>query len=251
MTRFFIFFLGLTFTTSTLSAQDIREVTATLLNVRKGPGTAHAVIGQLKGGDQIKITGQTGNWLEFKREDQAVFVHRKYLKQVTIIKKEESAATFVPDQEWTALTLANGEIKNCFKIDQLYDEEMDNFLRIVVSEATDVIVKLMNFYTGKCIRAVFIQGGTTFSIEHIPEGQYFLKIAYGNAPGQLMENGQCKIRFQKNVIYEKGEEILNYNLSRTDNGYQMPSYELFLDVTNPHDGQHYQATKIEQLEFDH
>lgn len=249
MQRLITFFFFAILSTSILSAQDIREVTATLLNVRKGPGTTHAVIGQLKAGEQIEITGQTGNWFEFKGAGLSGFAYGKYLQKVSFVKKEQPEI-LVPDQEWEAINLANGEIKNCFKIDTLYNKELENFLRIVVSESTDVIVKLINFYTRKCIRAVFIEGGTTFSIENIPEGQYFLKIAYGLEPGQLVENNQCKIRFQKNAIYEKGEEILNYNLRRNDNGYEVPSYELFLDVTNPHDGQHYEATKIDQAEFD-
>lgn len=246
------FFLALLFV-STLSAQDIREVTATLLNVRKGPGTSHAVVGQLKNGEQIKVVGQTGNWFEFEGDDLSGFVSGKYLKKIAVPAEEQTnkAPAVLADQDWTPVKLKTGEIADCYSIDRQVDEKLRNFLRIVVSDSTDVIVKLVNFYTGKCIRVVFIPGGNTFSIEQIPEGQYFVKIAYGKEPGRIVENNQCKIRFKKAAIYEKGEEILNYNLRRTDNGgYEVPSYELFLDVTNPHEGRSFEATKIDAAGFD-
>ena len=248
MTRFFLLTICLFSFISSVSAQDVREVTATLLNVRKGPGTGHAVIGQLKAGDQVEIVGQAGNWYEFKNQQLNGFAYGKYLKQIEIIP-DPAPEIVRPDQEWEAITLENGDLSGCLEVDRLYDKKLENFLRIVVSDSTDVIVKLMNFYTGKCARAVFIKGGTTYSIENIPEGQYFLKIAYGKELGQVVEDNVCKLRFRKNVIYEKGEEILNYNLRRNTNGYEVPSYELFLDVTNPHTGKHFDAQKIDEAAF--
>ena len=44
------------------------------------------------------------------------------------------------------------------------------------------------------------------------------------------DQSECTGRFTKNTLFEKGEDILDYNLVHSDNGYQVPSFSLKLDV---------------------
>jgi hypothetical protein len=81
-----------------------------------------------------------------------------------------------------------------------------------------------------CIRYVFINSGSVYKICNIPEGLYYLKIAYGKEWYSKIENDQCIGKFIRNPLYEKGEEILDFKLQNTTNGYSVSSYQLQLDV---------------------
>ena len=56
-------------------------VNTTTLNVRKGPGTKHAVIGQLNRGAEVIIRNATGNWLQIETADKKVsgYVSGRYI----------------------------------------------------------------------------------------------------------------------------------------------------------------------------
>lgn len=57
-----------------------------------------------------------------------------------------------------------------------------------------------------------------------------MKIAYGNDWSKIQDQPECFGRFAKNTIFEKGEEILDFNLVHSGNSYQVPSFSLKLDV---------------------
>jgi hypothetical protein len=88
----------------------------------------------------------------------------------------------------------------------------------------------MNAETEKCVRFVFINSGTTYKITNIPQGTYYLKIAYGKNWFSKVKNGQCVGKFLRNPMYEKGEDIMDFNLKYADGGYSVPSFKLELDV---------------------
>ena len=130
-----------------------------------------------------------------------------------------------------------------------YDFDVPNYLEIKVGSATDVVVKLMDYYSGLCVRYVYIQGGTRYKIENIPESKYFLKIAYGKTWMQKVEHFHCIGKFKQNPIYEKGEDILDFKVVKTYAGESYSTYELELDVyvTNPQDV--YDSKNISENEF--
>jgi hypothetical protein len=58
-----------------------------------------------------------------------------------------------------------------------------------------------------------------------------LKIAYGKEWISKVENGKCVGMFFRSPLYEKGADILDFNIKYYDGGrYRIPSYELQLDV---------------------
>ena len=107
----------------------------------------------------------------------------------------------------------------------------------------------MNIKTEKCIRYVFINSGTTYSIENIPEGMYYLKIAYGKDWLSKVENGQCVGKFIKNPLYEKGEDVLDFNIKRESNGRSIPSYQLSLDVVSSGISNSFNSQNISESDF--
>ena len=122
---------------------------------------------------------------------------------------------------------------------------------------TDAVLKVINIKTSKCIRYVYIQSGDTYNIKNIPEGRYYLKIAYGKDWRQKIVNGKCVGKFVSNALYKKGEKILDFNKVYTgiksdgENSYrtyQLPSYSLKLDATD-FDENNFQTNSISEDEF--
>jgi hypothetical protein len=79
-----------------------------------------------------------------------------------------------------------------------------------------------------CIRTVFIESGDYTLIKNIPEGKYYLKIAYGKDWREKHIDGKCTGRFIENAQYEIGKERLNYKIVQLSNRVDVPSYSLSL-----------------------
>ena len=82
----------------------------------------------------------------------------------------------------------------------------------------------------KCIRTVFIESGDFTIIKNIPEGKYYLKLAYGTDWREKKVGRKCVGRFIENAQYEIGKERLNYKVISINNRVDTPSYSLSLGV---------------------
>ena len=161
----------------------------------------------------------------------------------------------VPDYKIKSCTpqivyVPNGELSGCSEIKPRYNKGLDNKLLITVGSNASVAVKLINISNDKCIRYVFINKNSTYSIRNIPEGRYYLKIAYGDDWSIMDGQSYCTGRFTKNTLFEKGEDILDYNLVYSGNGYQVPSFSLKLDVIITEDRMNsFNTDKINENDF--
>lgn len=127
--------------------------------------------------------------------------------------------------------IANGNITGCSNIHSRYNKNLSNKLIISCGSNADVAVKMIDYATEKSIRYVYIHKNSTYTIWNIPEGKYYLKIAYGDDWGVKEGESNCEGRFTKNTLYKKGDETLDYNLVYdNDGGYQIPSFSLRLNV---------------------
>ena len=63
----------------TVNVKSVGTVTADLLNVRSGPSSDSAVVGLLARGDEVRLTGVSGNWYEILLFGQLRFVHSDYI----------------------------------------------------------------------------------------------------------------------------------------------------------------------------
>jgi hypothetical protein len=137
-----------------------------------------------------------------------------------------------PEINYNYINVSNGVINGCSNIKSKYNYKINNKLIITCGRNADVAVKLIDYSTNNSIRYVYISKNSTYTIRNIPEGKYYLKIAYGN--NWAIKDGEsvCEGRFTKDKIFKKGENILNYKLIYLDDGsYQIPSFSLKLDVT--------------------
>lgn len=175
----------------------------------------------------------------FKKQEQfKKQTEEKYLKE-----KEKLII-----EGWKEEEIQNGQFLSCYNFKPIRGN-IKNSLEVSVGGGTDVSIKIMNIETEKCTRYVFINSGTTYSIDNIPEGEYYLKIAYGKNWLSKIENGQCIGKFIKNPMYEKGDDILNFNIQRDSKGRNIPSYQLSLDVVSNGVSNSFNSQNISESDF--
>lgn len=172
----------------------------------------------------------------------------------------DSVATISPEEQfklvkeaelqngWKDQPTKNGNLSNCFNY-RLQRGDIPNYLKVRVGGGTDVAIKVMRLYDDVCVRYVFVNSGSTFRITNIPEGQYYLKIAYGTEWLSKVQNQQCLGKFIRNPIYERGEEILNFNLVNNYTSTSIRNYELALDVISTGTYNSFNSQKISELAF--
>ncbi len=145
--------------------------------------------------------------------------------------------------------LSNGEIVECKNYVIGIDTNINNTLEVDVGSGTDVVIKLMSLFSGKCIRYFHINSGSSFTINNIPEGKYQLKIAYGKSWMTNYKGGECLGRFIRKPIYEAGSDTLDYFNKKLPNGIQIPSYKLRLDVISSGIENSFNSNRISEDEF--
>ncbi|MDH7444723.1 SH3 domain-containing protein [Aquimarina sp. 2201CG14-23] len=137
---------------------------------------------------------------------------------------------------WEKKTYKSGATPKSFsKFKGKFEYKLDNYLKIEVGKNTDVVVKLIKMgkteKDDETVRIVFINSNQTQYIRNIPEGEYYCVIAYGKEWKETeAKNGRRQGTFTKNALYEKDGAVLNYNTIKTEQGINVPSYSLSLDL---------------------
>lgn len=155
----------------------------------------------------------------------------------------------VEDNEYYSIVINTGDKPECISCNAKYNFKLDNYLRIDATGATDIVVKIINSNTEECIRCVFISGGSRYEIVNIPEGIYYLKIAYGYEWSKKVSGSFCVAKFMRDAHYQIGNDQLDYYLKESDMGYQVPSYELELRVISNNRNNEFDAENISEEEF--
>lgn len=149
---------------------------------------------------------------------------------------------------WRETEIDNGLLPSCYNFTPKKGT-IDNYLEVHVGGGTDVAIKVMNIENDRCIRYVFINRGSTYRIRNIPEGRYYLKIAYGKDWFSKAIDGKCIGRFLQNPMYEKGDDTMDFNLQQLADGYNVPSFQLKLDVIASNTMNTFDSQNISEIEF--
>lgn len=228
---------------------DEYSVTAPKLNMRIGPGTTYEVKASLQKNDYVTvIKKETDEWWYVDYNGVKGFVSSGFL-------------VIDPYSGWTKMNYETGSTPENENFVPEVDIRMDNYLKVNVGKSTDVIVKLMKKGTqnDKCIRIVYIREGDSYVIKYIPEGKYYLKLAYGKDYRESVVDGKPYMRFVKNAQYENGDEVLDFYLKKRPNNkvgdkeyenWDVPSFELSLDVvTLKNASNEFSTNNISEVEF--
>jgi len=178
------------------------------------------------------------------------FVKEEPIKEpeITPEQKLQQEKNKLLAEGWTEEYIQNGQFASCYNFSPKKGKT-DNYLEVYVGSGTDVAIKIMNIDTDKCVRYVFINSGSTQRINNIPEGRYYLKIAYGKNWLSKVESGQCIGKFIRNPMYEKGDDVLDFTIKHTAEGYNIPSFQLQLDVVSSGVSNSFSSQNISETDF--
>lgn len=176
------------------------------------------------------------------------FVEEQSTLELAAEEKYQREKEKLIKEGWEEQKIENGQLPICYNF-KPKKGSLQNHLYVFVGGGTDVSIKVMNVNTNKCVRYVFINSSSAYSIDNIPEGKYYLKIAYGKNWLSKIINGQCVGKFLRNPMYEKGEDIMDFNIQQKKDGYSIPSYRLQLDVVSSGTSNSFTSQNISEDDF--
>lgn len=179
-------------------------------------------------GNTEKVQTRDNGDVEFSSQNQSI-ASPAIEESQPIYEEPKSPAQLLEEEGYSKSDYNNGNLPKCYN----YNPQIGEYrsaLNISVGSGTDVVVKLMDYDSDICLRYVYVNAGTRFSIGYVPEGRYYLKLAYGRNFYTKNENGRCIGKFLDNPLYKKGDRILDFTVQRNFDGVSIPSYDLQLDV---------------------
>lgn len=140
----------------------------------------------------------------------------------------------------------SGELSKEYGVKNKYGQQ-DNYFDIQIGTGCDVAVKIVDASTDKSIRYVYVPENTTENIQMIPQGKYYLKLAYGN-DWMEFDNGDGSLsgKFTRNVSYDKSIDIFDFGKK---NSSSIVSYVLQINIDNSQLHNNFETVSISEADF--
>lgn len=140
----------------------------------------------------------------------------------------------------------SGELPEEYGVKSKFGQQ-DNYFDIEIGSGCDVAIKIVNITNEQCIRYIFVPEKTTANIQMIPQGQYYLKLAYGK---DWMEfdngNGRMEGKFTSNVSYDKSVDVFDFGKK---NSSSIVNYVLQINIKDGHLYNNFKTISISETEF--
>ena len=99
---------------------------------------------------------------------------------------------------------------------------------------------------GKRIRYIYVAENTTTTVQEIPQGVYYLKLAYGYDWMAKETNDGKQGKFTRNVLYERSQDTFDFG---TKNSREEINYRLDINVVDSKLENNFQTITIDEKEF--
>lgn len=149
-------------------------------------------------------------------------------------------------QGWEFYNPDGGQFEESMGVKPIYGLQ-DNYFDIAVGQGFSVAIKIVSLEEHKCIRYVFVPEGQTVTVNEIPQGKYYLKLAYGNDWMIKNEGNHTLGRFSKNAFYAKSTNIFDFGKK---NSTRIVNYKLEINVVNGSAKNNFQTVVINETEFE-
>ena len=156
-----------------------------------------------------------------------------------------------PEQEeliqngWSSNTPEGGELGTEYGIKPIYGIQ-DNYFDIRIGEGFSVAIKIVDASSEKCIRYVYVPEGESITVSQIPQGRYYLKLAYGKDWMELSDGVTVKGKFTRSPFYEKSASSYDFGKK---NSQSFVNYSLELNVINGDTENNFETVAISEEEF--
>ena len=143
-------------------------------------------------------------------------------------------------------TVPEGELPKEYGVKSKFGQQ-DNYFDIEIGNGCDVAVKIVDASTDKCIRYVLVPENSSANVQMIPQGKYYLKLAYGK-DWMEYDNGDGTItgKFTKNTSYDKSVDVFDFGKKNSSN---IVSYVLQINVLNSHLQNNFGTIEITEDDF--
>lgn len=146
---------------------------------------------------------------------------------------------------WTYEDLLDSELGEEYGFKPIYGIQ-DNYFDITMGEGYSVALKIVDVQTDKCIRYAVVPENSTTTITQIPQGRYYLKLAYGKDWMELQTDSMVIGKFTRNAFYEKSRQVYDFGKK---NSRQEINYELRINVRDATGMNNFETTPISEDEF--
>lgn len=140
-------------------------------------------------------------------------IQKKYIDEGWLLKSNSSM---------------DGELPSSYGVKPKYGLQ-DNYFDINMGEGCDIAVKIIDLSNDRCIRYIFVSENSSITINQIPQGQYYLKIAYGYDWMEKFEDGMTHGKFTRNCYYEKSVDVFDFGKK---NSQHTINYILNINIQN-------------------
>ena len=158
----------------------------------------------------------------------------------------DSQNKLISDGWYIPKTEPAGELPKEYGVKSKFGRQ-DNYFDIEIGKGCDVAIKIMDVATDKCIRYVFVPENSSANIQMIPQGKYYLKLAYGK---DWMEfdngDGTLSAKFTSNVTYDKSTDIFDFGKK---NSSSIVNYLLQINVIDSEQQNSFGTIEISEEEF--
>lgn len=122
----------------------------------------------------------------------------------------------------------------------------DNYFDITNYSGYSMAIKIMDTKDDRCIRYVYVLENSTTTVPEIPQGVYYLKLAYGDDWMELDADGIRIGKFTNNVFYEKSQGTFDFG---TKNSMETYNYCLKINVGDSKLENNFLTQSISEEEF--
>ncbi len=147
---------------------------------------------------------------------------------------------------WTFETLSDSELAEEYGVKPVYGLQ-DNYFDIVIGEGCAVAIKIVNASTDRCIRYVYVPENGSVTISEIPQGLYYLKLAYGRDWMELKTDSLVYGRFTKGVFYERSTNTYDFGKK---NSQDFVNFRLEINVVDGEAENNFHTEQISEEEFE-
>lgn len=146
---------------------------------------------------------------------------------------------------WKLSTPTGGEFDETMGIKPIYGTQ-DNYFDITVGDGFDVALKIVDFSTNKCIRYVYAPQNQTVTVNQIPQGKYYVKLAYGLDWMECETDSVTLGKFTSKAFFAKSN-VFDFGVK---NSQEAANYELELNVVEGSAKNNFPTVPIDESEFE-